>query len=77
MTIDDLLAEAAPLRLLDPEDPAAARLGELVDEINRLRAEEERAALSVAYQDPPPAVVEGADAEPIKRKPGRPRKDQA
>lgn len=38
--IQALLAEAAPLRLLEPDDPAAAELAGIVDQINALRAKQ-------------------------------------
>lgn len=55
--IDALLAKADPLRPLDEDDPRKEPLAGIVDEINRLRAEqsEERIRGSVN------AVVEGAD----------------
>lgn len=43
--IQALLAHAEPLRPLDEDDPAKAPLAGIVDEINRLRAKQERIAL--------------------------------
>lgn len=70
--IEELLAEAAPLRELDEDDPAKAPLAGLVDQINALRAEQASAPaheLLATIVTP----VEGADAQP-KRGPGRPKK---
>lgn len=50
MTLKDqiaaLLAKAAPLRELEHDDPRAAPLAGIVDEINRLRAQQEAEARS-------------------------------
>lgn len=79
-TIDDLLAEAAPLRELDPDDPKVARLAVIVDEINRLRAIEDVENRERAYLPKPvePIVVPGSGLSvttPVPRGPGRPRKE--
>jgi hypothetical protein len=74
--ITALLAEAAPLRLLDDEAAEAAGLPALVDRINALRAQ------SVVAWMPPELDPQAAamnmqiaqqPAELPKRRPGRPR----
>lgn len=53
--IQALLAVAAPLRLLDPDDAAAESLSDLVNQINRLRAkqaEAQQAADLAALSEP-------------------------
>jgi hypothetical protein len=68
--IADLLAEAAPLRLLPDDEAEAKGLPALVDKINCLRAKQSRDPFL-----PPEATIEGADsAESVKRGPGRPKK---
>jgi hypothetical protein len=76
MTVEEkiaaLLAEAAPLRALPDDEAEAKGLPALVDKINALRAEQSRAPVVASV-----ASIEGAesaDAEPVKRGPGRPRK---
>jgi len=73
--IQTLLASAEPLRALDDDDPQAARLAVIVDEINRLRAlqakEAQAAALRALAEDASPPKPE----EP-KRGPGRPKKGE-
>jgi hypothetical protein len=70
-----LLAKAAPLRELDHDDPRAAPLAGIVDEINRLRAAQERerheqwkegyfAENPPVAEDTENAGAEGADALP-------------
>ena len=96
MTIEDqiqsLIAHAEPLRALDDDDPAKAPLAGIVDEINRLRAVQEKQgreapAPTSAPATPvgdvlaitPGAAEEGADAAPVKqrRKPGpKPKKGE-
>lgn len=61
--IQELLAQAEPLRALNDDDPTKGVLGELVDEINALRAEQASA----------PEVEILSAVEP-KRGPGRPKK---
>ena len=90
MTLEDeiglLLKRAEPLRCLPDDEPAKIPLTAIVDEINRLRAQQDRQANPL-----PEPVIEGADAdpeaEPFKaalaekpqplpaRRPGRPRKE--
>ena len=74
--IQTLLEQAAPLRLLDADDPKALPLGAIVDKINALRAIQ--SAETAEFRDDvtvAPWPVEGAEAEPPeKRKPGRPKK---
>lgn len=62
--ISNLLAHADPLRLLHDDDPAKAPLAGIVDEINRLRAEQAAAAKEAPPTPPvaPQATEEGADA---------------
>ena len=75
--ITALLAQAEPLRgSTDAYDGQA--LGDIVEQINALRAEQSRIG---PVEPAPVAAVEGADAEPEpakpehgKRGPGRPRK---
>ena len=70
--IADLLAVAAPLRLLPDDEAEAKGLPALVDTINRLRARQARDPFTVSD-----ATIEGADGvepEPVKRGPGRPKK---
>lgn len=75
MTVEDqiaeLLAEAAPLRLMADDTPEAARLGAIVDKINALRARQSGEPVAAVN-----AVVDGAESveEPAKRGPGRPKK---
>lgn len=74
-----LLAEAAPLRLLDDEAAEAAGLPALVDRINALRA----APAVVSWPDVDPAAagikiqISAQPAELPKRRPGRPRNIEA
>lgn len=81
MTIEDqitaLLAEAAPLRCLPQDDPAALPLAGIIDEINRLRAIQAgapvRAEPAPPEHDPEAPVVLAHDAPLPKRRPGRPK----
>lgn len=84
--ISRLLQMAEPLRCLPDDEPAKIPLTAIVDEINKLRAQQDRQANPL-----PEPVIEGADAdpeaEPFKaalaekpqplpaRRPGRPRKE--
>ena len=70
--IAELLDAAAPLRLLDDDDPAKDRLGFIVDEINRLRAIQADADRSVDLAEAHIPVAQVV--EPVRRGPGRPRK---
>lgn len=103
--IQELLKQADPLRPLDDDDPRKAQLTKLVDEINRLRREQELEAkremmrrleagdvalipirkelgnalvplvqTNAEFVAVARATVEGSDAQPVKRKPGRPKK---
>lgn len=118
--IHELLAEAALLRHLPDDDPAKAPLTGIVDQINRLRHEQDQERKRALLEEPqqptqlvtaadmqklpqhsvsgyaplltaqataanpfqqlnqanraPPAAIEGADAERVRRKPGRPKK---
>ena len=78
MTTDEqiaaLLAQAGPLRALPAEDGEAAGLGRLVDQINRLRAQQAKGEAGQITEIAP--AEEGADAA-VKRGPGRPRKVEA
>lgn len=87
MSIEDdikrLLELAAPLRLLEDDDPAKGPLTGIVDEINKLRAEQARGALVTAAADLGAAQDAKAESEfavtaesvnPPKRGPGRPKK---
>lgn len=69
MSIEDqiqaLLSEAAPLRLLPDDEAEEKGLPRLVDRINALRNKQAQGM---------EATEEGADAEPAKRGPGRPKK---
>lgn len=80
--IQELLAQAEPLRALDDDDPRKEPLSAIVDHINGLRelqAKQTMAAnidaylLTDAKKAELVATVEGADAQP-KRGPGRPKK---
>lgn len=62
--IKRLLDLALPLRSLDEDDPRKEPLGGIVDEINRLRAEQDKQAKTDPEQN---AVVEGDDADTGKR----------
>ena len=69
--IQELLAEAAPLRILEDDDPLKVPLTKIVDKINALRAIQANAVPVVIEP-----AIEGADAkaeEPVKRGPGRPK----
>lgn len=75
-----LLAEAAPLRLLDDEEAEKAGLPALVDRINALRA---APPAVVSWPDVDPAAagikiqIAAQPAELPKRRPGRPRNIEA
>jgi hypothetical protein len=76
MTIEEqiqaLLDKAAPLRLLPDDEAEAAGLPKIVDSINALRAVQ-TSAVEIAA----PVAPVAAPAEPMKRGPGRPKKDEA
>ena len=78
MTIDEqitaLLAQAEPLRALPAEDGEAAGLGKLVDQINWLRAQQDKVRISLITEARP--SEEGSDAV-SKPSPGRARKSEA
>jgi hypothetical protein len=82
MTIDqqiaELMAQAEPLRLLDPQKAEEAGLGVIVDRINALRAESVADRMADAVMEfkseaHPTAVTSAVLIEP-RRKPGRPAK---
>jgi len=68
MTIEEqiaaLAAKAEPLRALPDEESEALGLPGIIDDINRLRAEQVR-----------PVGIDGLEDETVKRGRGRPRKD--
>lgn len=71
MTLKDqiaaLLAKAAPLRELEHDDPRAAPLAGIVDEINALRALQDKAAhdaWKVGYVAAPVEAVDTQNASP-------------
>jgi hypothetical protein len=65
--IQELLEQADPLRGFPDDSPEAMILGDLVDQINKLRAVQAQEAMQVEVTPPNPA-------EPTKRGPGRPKK---
>lgn len=72
--IQSLLADAAPLRALDPDDPAAGPLAGIVDRINVLRAKQDREKRESWIAEVNGANL-GREPEPVKRGPGRPKKE--
>ena len=77
--IDALLAKAAPLRLLPDDEAEAAHLPQIVESINELRARQARGVTEAApyYIVPDDTPALPYPPEPVKRGPGRPKKDEA
>jgi hypothetical protein len=51
--IAELLAKGEPMRKLDDDDPRKEELRHIVDEVNALRAEQEKAGQNVIADAPP------------------------